>query len=299
MDDSISENARGKRQRSDSGDQDLMTEFDDLRLNPNDKKGDDNDDDDDGMEFILDSMPALTLDANGGIIDPNDGEALLGVEHNPRGVVILLRVCFNNSFVTPVYHIPAHRIGTMHDITQFIEQRLPITFQNTYNETLEHSPMPILSIPTFLLQETSFKARKLRFSRWICLGPDGVAFRQWYIRNVYQGQEVELKLEVRIRADGNSEDFDMIRQVGEGRLAIGNQMYSQLDPEIHYTMIWDQLCRRNPAFSGPLTETSTHEYFPERRHKYQASNQASPASQQGSGAGSVPEPEDEGMDVDA
>lgn len=263
---------------------------------------DDNDDDDDDneMRFILDSMPALTLDANGGIIDSNDSEPLLGVEHNPRGVIVLLRVCFNNSFVTPVYHIPAHRVGTMCDITHFIEHRLPVTFQNTYDESLEYAPMPLLSVPTFLLQETSFRARKLRVSRWIStrLGVDGVAFRQWYIRNVYQGQEVELKLEVRIHADGTSEDFDKIQHVGEGRLAIGNHMYSQLNPEIHYTMIWDQLCRRNPAFSGPLTEASTHDYFPERRHKYQPpTNQPGPAIHQGLQL--RPEPKSEAMDLDA
>lgn len=126
MDDSISENARGKRQRSDSSDQDLMANFDDIHRIPGDREGDDedddededdgdfggdddDDDDDDGMEFILDNMPGLTLDPN---------EARCAAEHNPRGVTILLRACLNDTFVTPVYHIPAHHVRKMWRVTR-------------------------------------------------------------------------------------------------------------------------------------------------------------------------------------
>lgn len=162
--------------------------------------------------------------------------------------------------------------------------------------------MPILSVPIFLLQEASFRVRRLRVSRWITTlkDRDAKAFRHWYIRNVYHGQELELKMEMRIRANGTLEDFKTIQQAGEGRITIGNRMYSGLDLDTQPSMIWDQLCRRNPAFSGPLTEPSTHDFFPERRHKYQPPpppNQPGPAIHQGLQL--RPKPKSEAMDLDA
>ncbi|KAK5063063.1 hypothetical protein LTR84_005139 [Exophiala bonariae] len=295
----LSEVATGKQKQmpSDNGARNLLSDLDDFHLvfNDGDQGVQKQADEESGMDFILDTMLTLNLDATSGDSSLYETyDTRLAAKYNPRNVTVLLRVCFNDKYAAPTYSIPGHRVLPMWRNIHFIEERFPVTFSKVSNDSLQYSPIPIVSKPIFLLQETSYRKIKLRTSQWIgTLFPrDGPAFMQWQQRNIQVGKEAVVKMEIRVRADGITENFRFIQDAGEARSSLEDHKYAQLNPSLSSNTICDMLYRKGPALSETLTEDTTLDFFPERLRKYgykraRYFDRAGPANQRDPGTGAT------------
>lgn len=192
---------------------------------------------------------------------------------NPTKVTLRIRICCNNKYATLPFTVPAEYAAEMGGLVDIVESKLPVTFASCYNEDIRSSPMQVLAEPVILMQETSYKSRRLRFSKWITAAypNDLQCYEEWYERNVENGEESELLMEIRIRTDGSTEPYRLIKGAGKGFFKLGMHLFHPLmvepQTEAEECMIWNDLCRREALCFVDLTETNTDNYFPERRHR--------------------------------
>ncbi|KAK5063066.1 hypothetical protein LTR84_005142 [Exophiala bonariae] len=243
----------------------------------------DDGDSDDNMEMVTDLMQNLTAfdveeqnkKAKELAAEIAANEARMEARMNPRGATIEMRICCNDQFATTPFMIPAHRAAKMECILEIIEERLPVSFPNAYDEDLQYSPLHVLTPPVLLLQETSYKVKHLKFTKWVTTEypHDTASYLRWYIRNVQYGEEPKLRVEVRIRTNGTMEPFNLVKDAGKGYFKLGLNLYHILETdaetESDAMKLVDKLCRREPLLWVDLTEVDTNNYFPDRRSKYE------------------------------
>ena len=234
----------------------------------------DEDDEDDDVHFVMDQEVASddTHDLQAGA----GNNTHIDDEHNPRGVILWIRVTFNGRYSTAPFAAPAHHASRLDQIFELVHEKLPsITLANEFNEDLLNHPAVLTCQPLVLMQEAGRNGFDIKVTQWQTtqLHKNEKTYFRWYVRNVHGGREGHLGMEVRLRTNGTRENVDLIRDAGRGFKRLEDAGYRSLERDArnvpHLGTFWDKVNSREHITqpSELLTEPGLHNYFPKRHNK--------------------------------
>ncbi|KAI1620462.1 hypothetical protein EDD37DRAFT_152092 [Exophiala viscosa] len=195
---------------------------------------------------------------------------------------VLARVVFENTTAIEPVVIPALDVGSVKSLLVAIGNVAP--FLGIGDVDLSFEP-PVLRGQTlfpavFLLQETSTGKHALQHTRWVTVHwNESLDFSRWYARNVEDGTEDELKVELHLHVEKDDKSWcdqvealesleNDLRLAGTGETTLENRQYRHIQLED----LENPLQEWHPAFEDEDDETAgesqvagTYEWFPMRQ----------------------------------
>jgi hypothetical protein len=197
---------------------------------------------------------------------------------NPRGVILRTRIVFNSKYATKSFDIPAHQGQRVHLVLQKIQEMFPqIKIEGRHDRDNEFHPsrpndepaLFFIDNAAFLFQETNYKSRSLRRTRWnTCHTAHGIPYRNWYNRNIIAGTATTLAVEVRLWTAGMMDQLQLLGAAGRGEAHMNNEPFQLLDMQhiADENGLRTLLCTPEVEPMTTPMEPGTLEVFPARQN---------------------------------